>query len=60
MAEFITKKIRGSLNNGLFHDTRGDINKLAEYCNFLTDNINLLVAELNEVKAEVRRCKDNA
>lgn len=59
MAKFITKKIRGYLGNGIFHDTREDINRIAEYCNFLTDNINLLVAELNELKQEVKRYKEN-
>lgn len=59
MAKKITKKIKTALNNGIFHDTRADVDVLAEYCNMLTDKINQLIDEVNEVRAEVERYKKN-
>lgn len=59
MAKQITKKLRASGNGGIFHNSREDVRMLAEYCNLLTDTINQLIYELNEVRAEVERYKKN-
>lgn len=54
MVEKIKKKVKTNLNNGMFHDSRGDINTLAEYCNMLTNKINSLIDELVEMRKEMR------
>lgn len=59
MAEKITKKIKTARNNGVFHDTRGDVDKLAEYCNMLTDKINQLIDEVEGIREKTRRAEES-
>lgn len=47
MIKKITKKIKESKDNGIFHDSRRDINTLAEYCNMLAEKINELIDAIN-------------
>lgn len=53
----IRTRIKTGRNNGIFHNSREDVNALAEYCNMLTDKINLIIEELNEIKKEIERCE---
>ena len=46
MIKKINKKFRTKLNNGIFHDTRSDVNVLAEYCNMLSSKINEIIDEI--------------
>lgn len=55
MANKIRIKFSTELNNGIFHDTRSDINTLANYCNMLSDKINELIVEIEELKIEVKK-----
>lgn len=43
-------KIKTGLNNGLFHDTRNDINSLTKALNKCIDKINELIEENNKLK----------
>lgn len=47
-------KIRTGLNNGLFHDTRADVDTLAKALNKCIDKINELVEENNKLKKEIK------
>lgn len=48
----IDKKLRTGRNNGIFHDTRSDVNLLADYCNMISDKINELIDEMEKMKIE--------
>ena len=39
----IKERIKTGLGNGIFHDSRSDVNALAAYCNMLTDKINEII-----------------
>lgn len=53
----IKKRIRTTGDNYIFHDTRGDILTLMEYCNMLADKFNELNSELQGVKQELVETK---
>ncbi|MGN0598666.1 MAG: hypothetical protein ACI4JK_02125 [Oscillospiraceae bacterium] len=57
MIEKLKHKIKINLGNGIFHDSRADVNALAEYCEALTKKINELVDAVNELQAN--RSDDN-
>ena len=50
MIEKIKLKLNTNLGNGIFHDSRADVNALAEYCEVLTKKINELVDAVNELQ----------
>ena len=45
-------KIKTKLGSGVFHDSRADVNALAEYCEVLTKKINELVDVVNELQSK--------
>ena len=52
MIKKLKQKLKTYLGNGIFHDTRADVNALAEYCEVLTRKINELVDVVNELQSE--------
>lgn len=50
----IREKIRITGDNYIFHDTKGDVRTLMEYCNMLADKINELNDELQTTKAMLK------
>ena len=50
----IVQRIKKTYNYNLFHDTKGDIATLTEYCNMLADKINELNEELQKTKEEFK------
>lgn len=52
MVDKLKHKIKTKLGNGIFHDTRADVNTIAEYCNVLTNKINELVDVVNELQSK--------
>ncbi|MGN0599301.1 MAG: hypothetical protein ACI4JK_05340 [Oscillospiraceae bacterium] len=51
MINKLKSKIKTKLGNGIFHDSRADVNALAEYCEVLTRKINELVDAVNELQS---------
>ena len=45
-------KLKKPSSSGVFHDTRGDVRRLAEVCNILIDKCNELVEEVNQLKKQ--------
>tara|TARA_R110002050_G_scaffold155055_2_gene283054 strand:+ start:231 stop:410 length:180 start_codon:yes stop_codon:yes gene_type:complete len=41
--------------NGIFHDTRGDVKKLAKISNLLIGKVNELVDEVEKLKAKQKQ-----
>lgn len=56
MIEKLKFKIKPKLGNGIFHDSRADVNALTEYCEVLTRKINELVDAVNELQSKQERC----
>ena len=52
MIEKLKQKLKTHLGNGISHDSRADVNAIAEYCNVLTKKINELVDAVNELQSE--------
>ena len=52
MIKKLKQKLKTYLGNGIFRDTRADVNALAEYCEVLTRKINELVDVVNELQSE--------
>ena len=52
MIEKLKFKIKTTLGNGIFHDTRADVNALAEYCEVLTKKINEHVDAVNALQSK--------
>lgn len=50
MVQKIKIKLRDIDAIGIFHDTRGDVNKLAKVCNQLIDKVNELVDKVNDLE----------
>ena len=48
MIEKLKSKIKTKIGNGIFHDSRADVNALAEYCEVLQRKINELVDAVND------------
>ena len=46
----IKEKIRKTSIQNIFHDTKGDIKMLVNYCNMLADKINELNNEVKELR----------
>ncbi|MNC52567.1 hypothetical protein D3C75_1019200 [compost metagenome] len=44
--------LRKPQNTGIFHDSRGDSEKLREVCNILIDKVNELVNKVNELESK--------
>ena len=59
MLKIIKTKIRINSNRGLFHDSRGDINKLAKVLKECINEINNQEKEINKLKREIRELKEN-
>ena len=57
MIDKIKLKLNTHLGNGIFHDSRADVNVLAEYCNMLAKKIDELVDVVNEL--QLSRSDDN-
>lgn len=53
----INKNIRSSGTISAPHDTRGDVRKLANYCNMLADKINELNDEVQELRKQLESQK---
>ena len=51
MIEKLKSKIKTKLDNGIIHDSRADVNALAEHCEVLTRKINELVDAVNELQS---------
>lgn len=51
MVKKLKSKIKINLGNGIFHDSRADVNALAEYCEVLTKKINELIDVVNELRS---------
>lgn len=49
----IKTKIKINSNHGLFHDSRGDANKLAKILNKCIDEINKQEKEISELKEQI-------
>ena len=52
MIEKLKQKLKTHLGNGIFHDSRADVNAIAEYCNVLTKKINELVDAVNALQSK--------
>lgn len=50
MIKPINIKLRKPQNPGIFHDSRGDSEKLREVCNILIDKVNELVEKVNKLE----------
>ena len=50
----IKEKMRQTGTEYIFHNTREDVRTLAKYCNMLTDKINELNAEVQELKKQLK------
>lgn len=49
MIQRINTRIRKSNNEGIFHNSRGDIAALGKVCNELIDKVNELVDAINQL-----------
>ena len=49
----ITYKVKKADEYGLFHDSRGDVNRLAKVCNDLIDKVNQLIYEVETLKSKI-------
>lgn len=50
----IKEKIRKTSTQNIFHDTKGDVKMLANYCNMLADKINELNDEVEELRKKLQ------
>ena len=57
MIEKISAKIKTNANNGIFHDSRRDVNALAQYCNMLADKFNQLLDKCNRIESDLEKLK---
>lgn len=53
----IKEKIRKTSTQNIFHDTKGDVKMLANYCNMLADKINELNDEVQELRKKLQSQK---
>lgn len=49
MIKLLNTKIRKSKQQGIFHDSRKDIDSLAKICNELINKVNELTEEVNKL-----------
>lgn len=50
----IKERIKTGLGNGIFHDSRSDVNALASYCNMITDKINEIIDFVERMKTDIK------